>query len=125
MDRRGPAKVWALLAFCSCLWILYHLPVGSASRIAVTGACLVCLGVSVSELVRDAADIAFDRRTRQRVIEPIVLDIRFELDQARTEPSGKAATWILVRGIWSLCTAVVASATTNVLARIWNISGLE
>jgi len=99
VDRRGLAKVWALLAFCSCLWILYHLPVGSASRIAVTGACLVCMAVSVTELVRDAADIAFDRRTRQRVIEPIVLDIRFELDQARTEPSGKAATWILVRGI--------------------------
>src|SRR5882672_9137134 len=78
-----------------------------ASRLLVTGASLVCLAVPAFQLLRGVSDFALDRRTRQQILEPILSDIQYELNKARTEPIGEAGTWILARGIWRLSTAVV------------------
>jgi hypothetical protein len=123
--RGGLGNLWAFLALCFSLWILSHLPVGVASRLLVTGASLVCLAVSAFEVFRGVSDSALDRRTRQQILQPILSDIQYELNKARTEPIGEAATWILARGIWSLSTAVALRILMRLIEGIAKLFRLE
>lgn len=123
--RGGPGKVWAFLALCSSLWVLSHLPVGVASRLLVTGASLVCLAVPAFELLRSVSDFALDRRTREQILQPILSDIQYELNKARTEPIREAGTWIVARGIWSVSTAVALRVVVRLVEGIAKLFRLE
>lgn len=123
--RRGHGKIWPLLACYSNLCILYHLPIAFVSRVVVRGAGLVGLFISSYELGRGTLGFAFDRKGKQRIFEPIVADIRFELEQRRKGQNTQTALQIVGRGLCSLSTAIVDHIVVRALEEIAEIAGFR
>jgi len=102
------------------MYILYHLPTGFAWSFAVATSCCVGLASSSRQLLRGSSDFFFSQETKQRVILPTVVDIRFEYRQARMKQDAVQVAWTVVRGAWGLFVALALYSMKSV----WKLSGL-